>query len=150
MAGITAPATLSVILGFSNKTVTIPQLSLDWNSLGFVNLHVKDSGLFQEDNALPSSEVLRIATLSAESMAVIPPLPPAPNSSFNLQFFGPTVQCSIANSSQQPIFDYYSNALANNTVPTFTKSLFESGKVEWANLYKHNFVAMNVYLAFSL
>lgn len=49
--------------------------SLDWDSTKFFNV--------ENSVAQQNSEVLWIATLAALSMAVIPPTPPAPNSSFH-------------------------------------------------------------------
>jgi hypothetical protein len=141
LAGITPPATLSVVPGWSKKTNSISWVSLDWNSPNFV--HVKASV------AHSSSETLRIATLSSQSMAIIPLVPPAANPSFRVQFFGPTVQYSLANSSQQPSFDKYSGALANGTLMTVTKSLFESGKLQWSGLPDKTEPLMNIYSAFS-
>ncbi|MCJ1265014.1 hypothetical protein MMC22_004889 [Lobaria immixta] len=143
LAGITPPATLSVVPGLWNKTSRVSWPLLNWDSSNFF-----DNG---DTVAKPSSEVLQIATLAAESMAIIPPGPPAANSSFHVQFFGPTVQCSIANSSQQLNFDSYSSALANGSLMTVTKSLFESRKLAWSNDEVPARIAplMNVYSAFS-
>ncbi|KAI9746050.1 MAG: hypothetical protein M1818_000731 [Claussenomyces sp. TS43310] len=125
LAGITPPATLSVVQGFRNHTKPTAFPSLDWTSANFFDI--------QNDAAQPSSEVLQLATLAAQSMAVIPPTAPAANSTFHVQFFGPTVQCSVASSSQQPSFNYYSRALANSSLITVTKSLFESGNLSWGS-----------------
>lgn len=143
LAGITPPATLSVVPGLWNETRRVSWASLNWNSSRFFDT--------TDLAAEPSSEVLQIATLAAESMAIILPEPPAANSSFHVQFFGPTVQCSIANSSQQSVFDHYTSSLANGTYMTLTKSVFESG-ILWgiddrpAGLQP----LMNVYSAFSM
>jgi hypothetical protein len=143
LAGITPPATLSVVPGFFNDTQTEPWLSLDWNSTAFYN---KGSGAAQ-----PSSEVLRIATLAAHSMAIIPPTPPAINSSFGVQFFGPSLQCSLVNSSQQMGFNNYTEAMARSYLMKVTKSLFESGKLRWDKNRIPEGISplMNVYSAFS-
>lgn len=148
LAGITPPATLSVVPGLGNKTSRVSWPLLNWDSSNFFDNSFS--------GAKPSSEVLQIATLAAESMAIIPPGPPAANSSFHLQFFGPTVQCSIANSSQQYNFDLYSSALANGSIMTVTRSAFESGKLAWRSHDSPDIAPgtieplMNVYSAFSL
>lgn len=105
----------------------------------------------ESSRAQPSSEVLRIATLAAASMAVLPPTPPTVNSTFDVQFFGPTVQCSLANVSQQPAFNSYAKSMANSSVMKVTKSLFESGKLRWSDgvLPENDAPLMNVYSAFS-
>jgi hypothetical protein len=55
----------------------------------------------------PQSTINRIASESAFSMDIVPLGPPIPSeySSYDLQFFGPTVQCLTANSTQQEVFD---------------------------------------------
>ncbi|TAQ89052.1 hypothetical protein B7494_g2621 [Chlorociboria aeruginascens] len=143
LAGITPPGTLSVVPGFKNETRPTSLPSLDWTSANFFNL--------DKNAAQPSPEVLQIATLAAGSMAVIPPTSPAANSSFHVQFFGPTVQCSMANSSQQSSFNYYSNALASGSLMTVTKSTFESGNLSWGSEGPPGDIQplMSVYSAFS-
>lgn len=116
---------------------------MDWYSSKF----------FDEEASIaqPSSDVLQIATLAAQSMAIIPPAPPAANSSFHIQFYGPTFQCDTANSSQQSNFDYYTNALANSSLLAATKGLYESGKLRWGDNGPPSSAAplMSVYSAFS-
>lgn len=143
LAGIAPPATLSVVLGFSNHTETVPWLSLDWNSTKFYDL--------ESHIARPNSEVLRIAMNTAESMAFIAPIPPAGNSSFHTQFYGPSMRCSPANDSQEIAFDTYIHAMANGSIMKVTKSSFESGKLKWdENGVPGGFAPlMNVYSAFS-
>lgn len=143
LAGIAPPATLSVVSGFANETRSISWALIDWVTLNFFDN--------QNDIAQPSSEIIEIATLAAESMAIIPPTPPAANSSFHMQFLGPTVQCSAANSSQLPGFNHYSNALANDSFMTVIKSLFESGNLVWVDglLPSEIEPLMSIYSAFS-
>lgn len=143
LAGITPPATLSVVAGFNNESSPSSLASLDWNSSNFFD---------EEDSiAQPSSGVLQIATLAAQSMAIIPPEPPAANSSFHMKFNGPTMQCNIANSSQQPNFDYYAKALANSSLLAATKALYKSGNLTWGADGPPGQIAplMEVYSAFS-
>ena len=143
LAGITPPATLSVVPGFNNESRPLSLASLDWNSSKFFD---------EEDSiAQPNSDVLQIATLAAQSMAIIPPAPPAANSSFHIEFYGPTLQCNIANSSQQPNFDYYTKALANSSLLAATKDLYESGKLRWGDDGPPGLTAplMSIYSAFS-
>ena len=84
-------------------------------------------------------------------MAIIPPAPPAANSSFHMQFYGPTMQCDTANSSQQPNFDFYTKALANSSLLTATEGLYKSDKLRWGDDGPPDSAAplMNVYSAFS-
>jgi hypothetical protein len=143
LAGIAPPATLSVVQGFNNQTQPVTMKSLDWNSAAFFDI--------EAEIPLPSSEVLRIAILAAQSNSILPLTPPASNSSFHVHFFGPTVQCSVANSSQQPILNQYSTNLANGTLMTVTKALFESGNLTWGSkgVPPNTEPLMNVYSAFS-
>ena len=143
MAGITPPATLSVVPGFHNESRPLSLASLDWNSTKFFD---------EEDSiAQPSSDVLQIATLAAQSMAIIPPAPPAANSSFHIQYYGPTLQCNTANSSQQSNFDYYIKALANSSLLAATKGVYEYGNLTWGENGPPGMIAplMSVYSAFS-
>ena len=143
MAGITPPSTLSVVPGLHNESGLFSLALLDWNSTKFF-----DEG---ESAAQPSSDVLQIVTLAAQSMAVIPPAPPAANSSFHVQFYGPTLQCNTANSSQQSNFDYYTKALANSSLLAATKDLYKSGNLTWGENGPPGMNAplMSVYSAFS-
>lgn len=145
LAGVTPPATLSVISGSRNESQHISLASIDWSSVNFLDEAALNSD-FQ--GALPSSEVLRIATLAAESMAPVSAMSPAVNSSFHVQFVGPTMQCSVASGSQQIVFDNYTTALANDLIAT--KYLSESGKLRWVGVAPLPPVPlMNVYSAFS-
>jgi hypothetical protein len=63
---------------------------------------------------------------TAESMEIVPITPPASNASYSFQFYGPALQCEPANSTQVPVFEYYTSALANMTEMIFTKSSFEN------------------------
>ena len=75
MAGVAPPATLSVVSGFANDTLSMPGMALDWATTDFD--HVKWA-------AQPNPEVLQVASLAAESVELIPPTPPAANSSFHV------------------------------------------------------------------
>ena len=142
LAGVAPPATLSVVSGYNNKTMPVSLASVDWQSSGFLDTPGAQT---------PSSDVLQIATTAAQSMVPLSPGSPAVNTSFHIQFLGPTVQCSLASDSQQIVFDNYSRALANNTHMIATKGLFESGHLKWGKggiplAYEP---LMNVYSAFS-
>lgn len=96
-------------------------MALDWNAVAFYDL--------EPFLTLPSAKVIQIATQSAESMAVIPLTPPAPNSSFSLQFYGPPVQCSLANRTQQAVFDYYASVIGYSPALTTTQRSLEIGNI---------------------
>ena len=105
LAGITPPASLSVVPGPRTRSDTVPMANLDWNSHGFYEL--------QEYWSLPAPRVINIATQSALAKDVIPLSPPAGNSSFSMEFWGPSVKCAAPDSTQQLILDYYNLALLN-------------------------------------
>ncbi|KAH8685694.1 hypothetical protein BGZ60DRAFT_522978 [Tricladium varicosporioides] len=119
LAGITPPATLSVGPGFRNQTIVTSLASINWNAKGFTNI--------LGYNGHTSSEVRQISSSSAQSMSIIPITPPNGNSTFYTQFYGPTVQCSPANSSQIPIFDEYAFKMWNTSYTMASKAKFEAG-----------------------
>ncbi|KUJ06311.1 uncharacterized protein LY89DRAFT_633084 [Mollisia scopiformis] len=125
LAGVTPPGTLSVVPNLLNETRLTSLASPNWNSAAFFN----NFTLVE-----PSFRIMAMATQVADSMAITPLTPPQPNSSFTLNFYGPSLQCSAANSTQQPAFDYYTNAIgaganSNGQYPTLTKSTFENGNL---------------------
>jgi hypothetical protein len=82
---------------------------------------------------VPTPEIVEIASQTAQGMNILPLTPPAPNSSFELQFYGPSVQCSPANDTLNPIFDYYSNSLWKN-YGVLTQNTFEQGNISCRDL----------------
>jgi hypothetical protein len=75
----------------------------------------------------PSALVQTIAFETAQQMAVAPLPAPYPISSYSLQFFGPSLQCLNANSSQQPAFDSFTRAFALQS-GTFTLPLLQTAQ----------------------
>jgi hypothetical protein len=122
-AAIFPPATLSVVPGKLVDSRPTQLLALNWSSPEWYDVDVSA--------VVPSAKVIEISTSAAAGMKVIPMTPPAPNSSFTLQFHGPSVQCSAPNKTQQAAFDYYANALARQYDMTLTQQMFESGNVSW-------------------
>lgn len=80
---------------------------VDWNSPAFYDI--------QNHFSFPSAEVQGTAIQSANGMSIVPILPPAANSTFSMQFFGPAVKCAPPNSTQQIIMDYFNDANRNAT-----------------------------------
>jgi hypothetical protein len=105
-ASVTPPATLSVVSGFRNETTLTPWPSFDWSLPNWVN---------DQYYLTPAESVLDAGTSSANQMQIMSIPPPAPNSTYQMNFYGPSVQCNAANATQQPIFDYYMQALANQS-----------------------------------
>ncbi|ORY12614.1 hypothetical protein BCR34DRAFT_289978 [Clohesyomyces aquaticus] len=145
VAGVTPPGTLSVVRGFKNETRPTSLASVDWTSFNFRDNDTSNSG------QVPKNEVFRIATLAAQSMTILPVTPPAKDSAFQMQFFGPTIQCSLANSTQQSVFNKYTNEFANDLFGIIvTASSFNSGALTWkSQLSPFNQPLMSVYSAFS-
>jgi hypothetical protein len=56
-----------------------------------------------------SSLVLKTASETAQSGDILPLLTPATNSSYDIQFFGPSLQCRPSNESQRQAFQIYTN-----------------------------------------
>ena len=57
----------------------------------------------------PSSIVLKTASETALSGEILPLLAPTTNSSYDIQFFGPSLQCGPSNQSQSLAFKIYTN-----------------------------------------
>jgi hypothetical protein len=112
IASVTPPGTLSVVPGWHNQTMDISWISIDWSLPGWLY------------DVYPSAELLEVGAFNINEVAPVTIHPPAPNSSYSLSFYGPSLQCNPANSTQQPFFDYYSEALLNESI--WTKSLWLS------------------------
>lgn len=102
-AAIVPPATLSVTLASFNETIyNEPVPNIDWSSQMWQS--------YDSQFGDPSSLVLRTASETAQLGEILPLLTPATtNSSYNIQFFGPTLQCGPSNESQRLAFETYTN-----------------------------------------
>lgn len=133
LAGLTPPATLSIALGNNSEIQNQTTMSLNWTSTSFYDGEMIMQG--------PSPKILKLALQVAQQVTVLPTEPIFPNSSYSIQFYGPSVKCSVANSSEQSSMDSYFTTLAHNIrsipldftddrlvfyEPTLTKSSFES------------------------
>jgi len=103
IASFTPPGTLSVVDGWYNETKLSSWPSINWTLEGWV---------YEIFFLNPVASVFNIATQTATEMRVISLEPPSLNSSVRMSFFGPSLQCNIANESQQIIFDDYAWSLA--------------------------------------
>lgn len=74
----------------------------------------------------PTAQMLKIVSQSALNMEVVPPSPPASNSSFSVQFYGPTVQCNDSTPQQEEQFLYFMKNMAREA-EIFTAQQVESG-----------------------
>ena len=77
--------------------------------------------------------VLAMKTAISKSILSLPGPESFHNYSYGLQFYGPTVKCSEADSSLLPSFQVYSDAYYNNmkTMTTFSES---SQNIDWTNV----------------
>jgi len=73
---------------------------------------------WSESNNLPTTLVQRLATMCAEGMQICDFTPIYSNSSYSMEVQGPFWKCEKGNSSQAPIFDYYRQALWDETITT--------------------------------
>lgn len=127
LAGVTTPGTLAVVPGHFNSSTLTSWPSFNWSSPNWI--HISNM------TPLPASRVLTLAMQTAESMQIVPISPPATNASYSLQLFGPALQCEQANSTQLPVFAYYSSALSNGGEMIMTQSTFENNDTTGINLF---------------
>ncbi|KAH8892986.1 hypothetical protein GQ53DRAFT_822484 [Thozetella sp. PMI_491] len=113
LAAFTPPATLFVVLEEQTFQNDRPVPILDWENPAWGQGNATIGGSLIPDGVTPSSLIRRIAIQSALAREILPLPAPATNSSYALQFFGPTLQCNEANSSQQPAFNNYTRNLAS-------------------------------------
>ena len=130
---IIPPATLSVVAGSLAQTKLTAVPTIDWAALD-------DTGtpVLQPDGN-PPPVLSRIVDLSSVNMDVVPLLPPAATSSYDLQFVGPTLQCKTANSLQQKAFDYYVTQAQYDSATSFT-TLSTIGSITNGSLVYSGFV----------
>ncbi|KAL2064609.1 hypothetical protein VTL71DRAFT_3746 [Oculimacula yallundae] len=109
LGGLTPAATLSVVPALLNTTEMRMVPVLDFNTSSWWQ--------FQTINTMPTIDPtaihLKTATSAAVGAEVIPPTAPSSNSSFSVQFFGPTIKCRDPDQGQKGAFDAYSTVLAN-------------------------------------
>ena len=96
--------------------------------------------------AYPAPQTLQIASQVAENMEVGPPITIVANSSYYQQFFGPALQCTQANASQQVAFNYYNEANYNQT-RIITVPQFQSGDLPYGYDYLQFFSAFSPQLS---
>jgi hypothetical protein len=114
LAGLTPTATLSVVasLHMETKDQLIP--TLDFSSTSWQNMSPENMSYIQYQ-----------ASLISEDMVLPQLTTPATNSSYTLQFYGPTIQCEEASTLEdQAVFNQYSMALWNES-EIFTSSTFQ-------------------------
>jgi hypothetical protein len=97
-AGITPPATLTVVSKNLTYTSSVPVLN------------------FSKPGWLVETNIQRIALQAAVGFAVVPLEAPAPSLdwSYDLDFFGPTMRCAVANSTDQSTFNQITNSFETN------------------------------------
>lgn len=123
LASLLPPATLGVVSRphFIQNTTKVWNLDTNRQSWTIENAYGADDNsslLSGIDPPLvqPAPLVLSLASESAETIAILPLKPPTANSSYNLQFTGPSFQCGHATNDEMIIFEYYINAFAAETL----------------------------------
>ncbi|TVY47725.1 hypothetical protein LOCC1_G002396 [Lachnellula occidentalis] len=104
LGGLFPAATLSVApasRASHNDTGSVPLP--EYNSLSWAQAE----GVHTDNTLAPSALLLKVATETAFNAAVLPPPAPSFNSSFSVQFYGPTVQCNSTTSAEQTLFDVF-------------------------------------------
>jgi len=141
LAGITPPVTPFVLPGLSITTSDWSLPTIDWTRLDSTN-HKNGGG----------SHVLATGKQAAERRTVLPLLAPAFNSSYTVQFFGPTLGCDYANHEQQLEFDYYTARTMNRSgIVTHSEAVYigDAAKdLNWASGYNGS-ASLSVYSAFT-
>jgi hypothetical protein len=110
LTGIVPPGTLTVVRSFHNYTVTTRVPTFDWNSYDQRVVLYPIEGKLQ-----PTPSMLKLASEVAQGMNVLELPHPGPNSTFDMQFKGPSLQCQNANASQQAAFRYFNSAARNQS-----------------------------------
>jgi len=122
LASLLPPATLGVVSRphVIQNTTKVWNLDTNRQSWTIDNIYGADDNsslLSGTESPLvqPAPLVLSLASESAETIAILPLKPPAANSSYNLQFTGPSFQCEYATDDEMIIFEHYINAFAAET-----------------------------------
>jgi len=96
---LVTPATLSVKPGYKLSIIRVAVPNINWTSNA-----ISLNGGFGFVTG-PSPVLSRIMTASAASMAELPIVAPFPNSSYSMQFFGPSYNCHPVAQSQLQEFN---------------------------------------------
>jgi hypothetical protein len=145
LAGVTPPGTLAVVPGQFNTSSLTSWPTFNWNSPNWTSI-----ANFYDYAPLPTPLVLGLAMQTAESMEIVPITPPALNASYSFPFYGPALQCEPANSTQIPVFEYYTSVLATTTEMIFTQSSFENmNKSEYSSKFPISIVSWPFMLQYS-
>ncbi|KAH6713525.1 hypothetical protein BKA61DRAFT_43274 [Leptodontidium sp. MPI-SDFR-AT-0119] len=117
LPSLITPATLGVIPGTQaiNTTAEVPRLLISTNDTGQYSrfeysaplLPDTVEGLNNTNNFFvgPRTIISRLSSATATTGQILPIHPQFTNMSYSLQFFGPTVKCGAANSTQAAIID---------------------------------------------
>jgi hypothetical protein len=107
LGGIAPPGAITVISSLRETTTLVNVTTLNFN---------KNNPNDQVISALDlQSHLLRLATDVSTDLSPAMGSKPADNSSYTLQFFGPTLSCNPPNSTDQELLDYFSQAYANDS-----------------------------------
>lgn len=117
MTAIT-PATLSVQSTTYSNTSTQLVAYIDWTAMRFAQNY--DHELCTVGSLLPLPPLSQIARASAASMLILTFEAPAPNSSYSIQFYGPTYKCQVVPESSNPNY-----IPPHDMAPTYSGTILE-------------------------
>jgi hypothetical protein len=125
LTGLTPTATLSVVSSLHTETTNQSVPSLNFSSASWQYTTP------QEDMYMSQQE-----SMISEDMVMPQLIAPAVNSSYTVQFYGPTIQCEDASVSEQAAFDQYSMALWNESeiFTSLTFQMFNDGEPGFLNV----------------
>ncbi|KAE9368373.1 hypothetical protein N431DRAFT_470085 [Stipitochalara longipes BDJ] len=109
LGGLTPTATLSVMPALYQQPLPGQVPTLDFTMPAWA---AQSQTQYDTPYIEPRAEMLKIAYRAAMDMKIEPPLAPSLNSSYSIQFYGPTVQCSDPTPLQQTGIEYYMNRFA--------------------------------------
>ncbi|KAH7416726.1 hypothetical protein BKA64DRAFT_655956 [Cadophora sp. MPI-SDFR-AT-0126] len=103
LGGLTPATTLSIVPALQNSTSFHLMPVPDYNTSSWWQIQTINT----DPTIDPTAIHLKTAVSSALRGAIIPPLAPSANSSFNVQFYGPSIQCEDPDAGQTAAFKEY-------------------------------------------
>ncbi|CZT12918.1 hypothetical protein WAI453_012487 [Rhynchosporium graminicola] len=108
LGGLTPAATLSVVPALLNSTSMHMVPVLDFNTSSWWQIQTVNT----DPTIDPTAIHLKTATSAAVGGGIIFPTPPSANSSFSVQFHGPSIKCEAPDEGQKAAFNWYANQSA--------------------------------------
>ncbi|MCJ1384047.1 hypothetical protein MMC17_007163 [Xylographa soralifera] len=140
LAGIAPPSTLYIVPGLLVETYNEALSVLDWKDTRWAMDYWSNAAAIR---------ILHVGTQTAGGRAILPLPAPALNSSYSVQFYGPSLQCSAADESHQSAFNYYTaNALVESGTVTYAQGVEISSNKSNLTLEYEGSISFLVYSAF--